>query len=131
MSFIMTDELCEIKANCIKTRKLLSIAEPVYEIHFPFFPVLPAVLLLENVKQSIELFLNQEKDKPDTYLLSGVKKMKIYRSVFPGDIIITEAKLIREETDKYIFDATIYKDSIVVAKIKEVGVIQEKEGEFV
>ncbi len=128
MSFVMVDKICEIDPNSIKTKKLLSIAEPVYEIHFPFYPVLPAVLLLENVKQSIDLFLNKDKKEQHTLnFLKNVKKIKVYKSVFPGDVITTEIKLIQKKENEYIFDASIYNGSNVVAKFKEFAVAQVKE----
>lgn len=126
MSFKMVDKICEVSYSSIKTIKLLSIAEPVYEIHFPFFPVLPAVLLLENVKQSIDIFIrNNEEEK--ICFFQGVKKLKVYKALYPGDGIFTEVFLISKTEDCYVFDATIYHNETIAAKLKEVKVVVEKE----
>ncbi|MEY8352658.1 hypothetical protein AALB39_04785 [Lachnospiraceae bacterium 54-53] len=127
MSFIMVDRICEISASGIKTMKLLSIAEPVYEIHFPFFPVLPAVLLLENVKQSIDLFIKEKGEAGGKCFMKGIRKLKVYKAVYPGDVINTEIFLIRKTDDTYIFEANIYKNETITAKLKEFSVTVEKE----
>lgn len=127
MSFIMVDRVCEVNASSIKTIKLLSIAEPVYEIHFPFFPVLPAVLLLENVKQSIDLFMKKNGEEGKVYFFNGIKKLKVYKALCPGDAIITEVSLTRKVDDYYLFDANIYNNERIAAKLKEVKVVVGKE----
>ena len=127
MSFMMVDKICEVSSSCIRTIKLLSIAEPVYEIHFPFFPVLPAVLLLENVKQSIDIFLRNNKEE-GICSFKGVKKLKVYKALYPGDAIYTEVFLIGKADDCYVFNANIYNNEIIAAKLKEVKVAVEKEG---
>ncbi len=127
MSFIMVDQVCEVNDSSIKTIKLLSIAEPVYEIHFPFFPVLPAVLLLENVKQSIDLFMKKNGEEEKVYFFNGIKKLKVYKALFPGDAIITEVSLTRKVDDYYLFDANIYNNEMIAAKLKEVKVVVGKE----
>lgn len=126
MSFRMVDKICEVSDSGIKTIKLLSIAEPVYEIHFPFFPVLPAVLLLENVKQSIDLYIRKN-EKEKTCFFKGVRKLKVYKALQPGDAIFTEVCLISKADDCYVFEANIYHDEMIAAKLKEVKVFVEKE----
>jgi len=127
MSFIMVDKICDMNSAGIKTLKLLSIAEPVYEIHFPFFPVLPAVLLLENVKQSVDLFIKKNEEDYKTCFFKGIKKLKVYKAVYPGDVIVTEVFLIRKTNDNYFFEANIYNNTIITAKLKEFSVVVEKE----
>lgn len=127
MSFPMIDKVCLSDENKIITKKLLSIAEPVYEIHFPFFPVLPAVLMLEHIKQSIDLFLKKRCGSQEgIWFVKYIRKLKIYKSLIPGDIMHSEVIFISKNNNEYIFEAQIYNESGVVAKIKEI-VVQSME----
>lgn len=126
MSFVMVDKVLQISDKGINTCKLLSIAEDVYEIHFPYYPVLPAVLLLEHIKQSIDIFI-QKKFNAKFALINRIDKLKVYKSVFPGDIIHSKIVIISKENNNYCFDAIIYHNSEVATKVRSIVVTAMEE----
>lgn len=128
MSFIMVDTVLNTSPQYIETRKLLSIAEEVYEIHFPHYPVLPAVLLIENIKQSIDILFQKENERKDTITyIDEVKKLKIYRSVQPGGILDTKVSLEKNENERFYFKAIIYESQQIVAKCNVVIMTKRRE----
>ena len=126
MSFMMVDKVQQISEMSINTCKLLSIAEDVYEIHFPYYPVLPAVLLLEHIKQSIDIFIQINFDAKFAFI-KRINKLKVYRSVFPGDIIHSKIIFTSKENNNYYFDAIIYHNSEITTKIKNMVVTAMEE----
>ena len=69
---------------------------PVFEGHFPGFPVMPGVLLLETMNHAagyVMLGLNGWTRMP---FFAGVKRIKIKRFVTPGMIMNVSADLLHE-----------------------------------
>ncbi|WP_374066735.1 hypothetical protein [Paraliobacillus sp. JSM ZJ581] len=92
------------KYKYIETKKLTSISEEIYESHFPYFPILPAVLLLENIKQSIELL---EQSSELNWKIKKCKKVKLYKPVHPGDVIVTSVTKENKSEKEYYYNAVI------------------------
>ena len=53
----MIDNIIYLDTHRIITERRLTMSEDVFGDHFPLFPVLPGVLLLEMISQSLTLFL--------------------------------------------------------------------------
>ena len=69
---------------------------PVFEGHFPSFPVMPGVLLLETMNHAagyVMLGLNGWTRMP---FFAGVKRIKIKKFVTPGMIMNVSADLLHE-----------------------------------
>ena len=49
--FLMVDRVTKIEGNRIVAQKNVTMAEPVFEGHFPGHPILPGVLQLEAMAQ--------------------------------------------------------------------------------
>src|SRR4029077_18692535 len=84
--------------------KGVTLAEDYFEDHFPKFPVVPGVILIEALAQLsgklIELTVWEEKGLWPFPVLSMVRNAKFRRFIKPGEAIRLEAKLseIREES---------------------------------
>lgn len=126
--FRMVDAVLSFEPNqSIVTKKLTSISEEVYESHFPYYPILPAVLLLENIKQSIALFY--KKCRISMCKVEYCKKVKLYKPVLPGDLIITEVKKQEGKPTCDVYSAVIRnQDGEVVCRVYNIEV--RLEGEF-
>jgi 3-hydroxyacyl-[acyl-carrier-protein] dehydratase len=98
---------------------------PVFEGHFPGFPVMPGVLLLETMNHAagyVMLGLNGWTRMP---FFAGVKRIKIKRFVTPGMIMNVSADLLHEGSGFCVCQGEIKIDGEAVAEA-EITLMQMK-----
>lgn len=96
MRFYLVDKVIELKkGSFIRSIKNVSMTEPFFTYHFPRYPVMPGVLIIEAMAQTagllIELSLPEEAWRKA--ILSIVDKVKFKFMVRPGDQIVMEARV--------------------------------------
>ena len=71
--------------------------EPFFQGHFPNYPIMPGVLIIESMAQvaAILAFLSQKGEEGDLIFLVGIDKAKFRRPVFPGDQMKVVAEVIQ------------------------------------
>lgn len=97
MHFSMVDRVLEQSEERIVTIKLVSNAEEYLRDHFPGFPVLPGVLMLESMVQAGRLLVDPNDAAPLPMVLGGVKALKYGSFVKPGATIritVTQQKTL-------------------------------------
>jgi 3-hydroxyacyl-[acyl-carrier-protein] dehydratase len=97
---ILVDRVLEIERDKrIVAIKNVSINEPVFSGHFPQYPVMPGVLIIEAMAQAaaILLFVSAgRKPEPDSvYFFAGIDNARFKRPVGPGDQLRLEVSLQR------------------------------------
>ena len=94
--FLMVDLVTKIEGNLIVAQKNVTMAEPVFEGHFPGHPILPGVLQLEAMAQvaSILLLRIPEHQGKLGYFMSA-DNVKWRKPVMPGDILFIETELLK------------------------------------
>lgn len=76
--------------------KNVTINEPFFQGHFPHFPVMPGVLIVEAMAQvGAVILLSHEKYEGKTPLFAGINKVRFKRKVVPGDTLRMEVKLTK------------------------------------
>lgn len=83
---LLVDRVTEASAERVLGEKYVTANEPFFRGHFPAAPVMPGVLLMESMFQL--LWLNWGGDAG--FHLCGVKRLKLRRSVVPGDVLELE-----------------------------------------
>lgn len=79
----------------------------IFEGHFPGYPLMPGVLLIESMAQAsgwLQLGVLKFERMP---ILAAVKEAKVRGSVFPGDLMSIEATLAHEGSGYAMTEAKI------------------------
>lgn len=97
---LMVDRILEITGDSIVGIKNVTVNEPHFTGHFPGFPVMPGVLIVEAMAQVAGVLV--AKLAPHTrgklMFLASVEDAKFRRPVVPGDQLRIEMKLLRLKT---------------------------------
>ena len=101
--FLLVDRIVELVDNkSIRGVKNVTMNEPFFQGHFPGYPVMPAVLVIEALAQiaSILAWKMSGRDPGDGALIffAGINDARFRRQVRPGDQLVLEAdvqKLVR------------------------------------
>lgn len=90
---LLIDRLDEcVPGDRAKGRKFVTANEPFFQGHFPAYPVMPGVLVLEALIQlSTLLAANSGLGTPGTVVT--VDGMRFKRQVIPGDILLLETRM--------------------------------------
>src|SRR5690625_4055292 len=74
----------------------LSFNDPYFQVHFPDYPVMPSVLILESLAQVGAIaVLGMEQNIGKFGFLSGVYKSRFKFQVVPGDELKLEFEILR------------------------------------
>lgn len=95
--FLLVDQVIEQEeGKRIVGIKNVTINEPFFQGHFPNYPVMPGVLILEALAQVGAIsVLSIEENKGKIGFLAGVDKCRFKRQVKPGDQLRLEVEIIR------------------------------------
>lgn len=95
--FLLVDKIIEIEeGKRVVGIKNVTVNEPFFQGHFPEYPVMPGVLILEALAQTGAIaVLGQEETKGKIGFLAGVDKCRFKQQVKPGDQLRLEIEIIR------------------------------------
>lgn len=95
--FLLVDQVTEIEeGKKIVGYKNVTINEPFFQGHFPEYPVMPGVLILEALAQAGAIaVLGIEENKGKIGFLAGIDKCRFRRQVVPGDRLQLEIEIVR------------------------------------
>jgi len=120
MRFILIDKVISLEAGKeIKTIKNVSLAEEYLADHFPTFPVLPGVLLLEGLIESASWLVRQtENFAHSMILLEQARNVKYKSFLAPGSRIeyTVKARTIEENVSSFTGSGISQGDLIVEAR---------------
>ena len=120
MRFILIDKIVSLEAGKeIKAIKNLSLAEEYLADHFPTFPVLPGVLMLEGLIESASWLVRQtENFAHSMILLKQARNIKYKSFLAPGAHIeyTVEANTIEENISSFTGYGQSQNERIVEAR---------------
>jgi 3-hydroxyacyl-[acyl-carrier-protein] dehydratase len=93
--FLLVDRIVEMtpgqRAVGIKS---VSMGEPFFQGHFPNYPVMPGVLIVEAIAQvGAVLMLSDDEYKDKMAFFAGIDNVRFKRQVKPGDVLRLEVEI--------------------------------------
>jgi 3-hydroxyacyl-[acyl-carrier-protein] dehydratase len=95
--FLLIDRVLEIeRKKKIVAIKNVTINEPFFAGHFPGFPIMPGVLIVEAMAQAGgAMLLTEVEDRNDKLIVfTGIEKARFRRPVVPGDQLRIEVEML-------------------------------------
>lgn len=117
--FLLVDRVLTLeKGKSIVAMKNVTINEDFFNGHFPDFPVMPGVLILEAMAQAAGILgfktVNKKPADGSIYYFVGADKLRFKRPVQPGDQLKLEANILAEKRGIWKFDCKASVDGELV-----------------
>jgi len=115
---LLVDAIVELEAERIVGLKNVTANEPFFVGHFPDFPVMPGVLVVEAMAQVAGVLVL--KSIPERHskivLLASIEEAKFRRPVLPGDQLRIEMTLSRRKATVAKMFGKVTVHGVVVAE---------------
>jgi 3-hydroxyacyl-[acyl-carrier-protein] dehydratase len=129
--FLLVDRILELEpGKTVKALKNISMNEPQFTGHFPEYPIMPGVLILEALAQTAALLTFSggiEKDDESVYFFVGIDNARFKKPVTPGDQLILNATCERSKGGIWKFKTFATVDDSVVTEADLMCAIRKKE----
>jgi len=115
--FLLVDRVLEFEAETsIRALKNVTVNEPHFTGHFPDFPVMPGVLIVEAMAQVGGILAFQSAPKDQEYLVyfTGIDGVRFRKPVRPGDQLIFELTCLRRRGHMWKFKGEAFVDGELV-----------------
>ena len=119
--FLLIDRVLSMEPDkSIVALKNVTINEPFIPGHYPHYPVMPGVLIIEAMAQAAALLsfksMGAGANEKSVYYFAGIDGARFRQPVSPGDQLIIKVTLIRSMRGLFKFSATAEVDSRPVAE---------------
>ncbi|MCV2504106.1 MAG: 3-hydroxyacyl-ACP dehydratase FabZ, partial [Neisseriaceae bacterium] len=98
--FLLVDKVLELEPlKRIKALKNVSMNEPYFKGHFPGYPVMPGVLIIESLAQAAAILatLSFETKEDELYFFASISNARFKKPVHPGGTLILEASILNQK----------------------------------
>ncbi|RKG34137.1 3-hydroxyacyl-ACP dehydratase FabZ [Acinetobacter tianfuensis] len=117
--FLLVDRVTDITENAIVGYKNVSINEEFLQGHFPEFPIMPGVLIVEAMAQVsgiLGFVMNNKKPTAgNLFLFAGAEKVRFKKPVVAGDQLVLKSELVMQKRGIYKYNCIATVDGVVAA----------------
>jgi 3-hydroxyacyl-[acyl-carrier-protein] dehydratase len=122
--FLLIDKIIELNpGKGIVGVKNVTCNEPFFNGHFPNFPVMPGVLIIEAMAQVAGIFglntLNLKAGDPDSdtkIFFMSIDKARFRKPVRPGDTLVMTMELLNHRRNIWKFSGRAEVDGVLVCQ---------------
>lgn len=116
--FLLVDRVLDFVPNeSLVAIKNVTINEPFFQGHFPHYPVMPGVMVIEAMAQACAILsfktLGKLPSDGGVYLFVGIDKARFKRQVGPGDQLRLSVRLTRKMQGIWRFEASATVDDAI------------------
>ncbi len=118
--FLWLDEVTEISSSRIVARKHLSEQLPVFQGHYPNFPVFPGVLQCESCFQAGAVLISRlvPTGTNEVPVVTRVNNVQFRRMLRPGETIEIEVELTERVSNAFYLKGKVSVDGKVSARLE-------------
>jgi 3-hydroxyacyl-[acyl-carrier-protein] dehydratase len=131
--FLLVDRVVSItEGKAIEAYKNVSIAEPVFQGHFPDHPIYPGVMILEGMAQTGGILafkssgLNPEELKEKVMYFMSIDDAKFRVPVKPGDKLEYKVKVLKQRKTLIVLSGKAFVNDVLVAQAELKAMIVDK-----
>ena len=131
MRFLLIDRITEVKKDDMAIGiKNLTMNEDYFEHHFPFFPIMPGVLIVESMVQLASWLVSFSQDFKVFALLQSLSNAKFRKPVQPGDSLIIQVQIkSRKESVLSVSGVITLQDKTIATAKFDIILIETDEEE--
>ncbi len=118
--FILVDRILElVPGERVTALKNVTINEPFFQGHFPTYPIMPGVLIVEAMAQAagvlaLESMPAEKRGAPVFFM--GLDKVKFRKPVVPGDQLLLKIQILKSRSNIVKASAKAMVEDNVVAE---------------
>jgi len=117
--FLLIDKVTNIIiGKSVTGVKSVTFNEPFFQGHFPNYPVMPGVLILEAMAQTaacLVSFADKSLSTNNLVFFTGIEKAKFRKPVTPGCTLNLKVNILANKKKLYKFNAQAFVDDVVMA----------------
>jgi beta-hydroxyacyl-ACP dehydratase FabZ len=117
--FLLVDKIieCDDDTNIVGI-KCITMNEPFFQGHFPEFPVMPGVLIVEAMAQVACILAMRvlKKEGSASVFFTGIDGVKFRKPVVPGDVLRLELTKTKQRGELFRFNGKALVEGQVVTQ---------------
>ena len=119
--FLLIDRVIECElGKRIRALKNVSVNEPYFNGHFPYYKVMPGVLIVEAMAQAAAILsfrtMGIKPDDKSVYYFAGIDRARFKKQVMPGDQLVLEVSIERTVRNVVKYAGKAYVGETLVAE---------------
>ena len=119
--FLLIDRVIayDTEALTLSAIKNVTSNEPFFQGHFPDFPVMPGVLIIEDMEQAcgtLAILSHGGREDDEIYFFVGIDNARFKRQVVPGDQLKFEVQLLANKRGIGKFKAVALVEGQIAAE---------------
>lgn len=119
--FLLIDRVIECElGKRIRALKNVSVNEPYFNGHFPYYKVMPGVLIVEAMAQAAAILsfrtMGIKPDEKSVYYFAGIDRARFKKPVMPGDQLVLEVSIVRNVRNVVKYAGKAYVGDALVAE---------------
>ncbi len=119
--FLLIDRVIECElGKRIRALKNVSVNEPYFNGHFPYYKVMPGVLIVEAMAQAAAILsfrtMGIKPDDKSVYYFAGIDRARFKKPVIPGDQLVLEVSIERTVRNVVKYAGKAYVGDALVAE---------------